>query len=234
MDNITNKISALLAKAESTDSPHEAEALLAKAQEMMIKHAIDEAMLGDRTDTDEQVGSEYVDLSAKGSPGSQALCLLMCEIARANSVTPLVAADGWHRVRLIGFPSDAASTKRMYHATVLAMIDSEIKSRVNKPPREHGRTWKVSFFNGFVNGMAAKLQRAREAAVADAKAEHGAGADLVLISKDERVHDWIRRNLGMGTSVRWGSQTRSSAGYASGRSAANTVDVRSRGAVRSR
>src|SRR3546814_13183034 len=35
----------MLAKAESTQFPAEAEALLAKAQELMSRHAIDEAML---------------------------------------------------------------------------------------------------------------------------------------------------------------------------------------------
>src|SRR3546814_127112 len=39
------RVQAMLAKAESTQFPAEAEALLAKAQELMSRHAIDEAML---------------------------------------------------------------------------------------------------------------------------------------------------------------------------------------------
>ncbi len=38
------KVRALLAKAESTNFEHEAAALTAKAQELMSRHAIDEAM----------------------------------------------------------------------------------------------------------------------------------------------------------------------------------------------
>jgi len=43
---ILEKVRALLAKAESTTFPEEAEALSAKAQELMARHSIDEAMVG--------------------------------------------------------------------------------------------------------------------------------------------------------------------------------------------
>src|SRR5437868_13324419 len=43
-DKWADKIAALLRKAEST-TPEEAELLMAKAQELMAKYAIDEAML---------------------------------------------------------------------------------------------------------------------------------------------------------------------------------------------
>ena len=42
---ILGKIRALLAKAESTEFPEEAEALSARAQELMAKHSIDHALL---------------------------------------------------------------------------------------------------------------------------------------------------------------------------------------------
>ena len=40
-----SKVQALIAKAESTEFPDEAEAFMAKAQELMTRHAIDLAML---------------------------------------------------------------------------------------------------------------------------------------------------------------------------------------------
>lgn len=43
-DRMITKVMGLLAKAEST-TPEEAEALLAKATELMVRHEIDEAML---------------------------------------------------------------------------------------------------------------------------------------------------------------------------------------------
>ncbi len=44
-DPIAERIAALLDKAESTSYPAEADAFMAKAQELMARHAIDEAML---------------------------------------------------------------------------------------------------------------------------------------------------------------------------------------------
>lgn len=46
------KVQALIAKAESTEYGAEAEALYAKAQELMAKYAIDEAMFRDSKNTD--------------------------------------------------------------------------------------------------------------------------------------------------------------------------------------
>ena len=43
---ILDKVRALLAKAESTEFPEEAEAYTAKAQELMARHRIDRAVLG--------------------------------------------------------------------------------------------------------------------------------------------------------------------------------------------
>ena len=44
-DGVLHKVRSLLAKAESTTFPDEAEALTAKAQQLMDRHAIDRAML---------------------------------------------------------------------------------------------------------------------------------------------------------------------------------------------
>ena len=44
-DRALRRIRGLLAKAESTDFPEEAEALTAKAQELMTRHAVDAALL---------------------------------------------------------------------------------------------------------------------------------------------------------------------------------------------
>jgi hypothetical protein len=46
-ERILDKVRALLAKAESTEFPEEAEALSARAQELMAKYSIDQAVLAD-------------------------------------------------------------------------------------------------------------------------------------------------------------------------------------------
>lgn len=51
------RIRALLAKAEATGFPEEAEALTTKAQELMARHSIDEALLAARTHSRETPGA---------------------------------------------------------------------------------------------------------------------------------------------------------------------------------
>jgi hypothetical protein len=45
LDKTLHTVQSLIAKADSTDSPHEADALRAKAEAMMLKYRIDESML---------------------------------------------------------------------------------------------------------------------------------------------------------------------------------------------
>ena len=54
-DRLLHTIRALLAKAESTDYPDEAAALTAKAQELISAHAIDLALIEERTGRGEVV-----------------------------------------------------------------------------------------------------------------------------------------------------------------------------------
>ena len=64
--NYADMINKLLRKAEST-TPEEAEALFAKAQELMVKYAIDEAMLnaakGKQREKDDIIAFEMVSVS---------------------------------------------------------------------------------------------------------------------------------------------------------------------------
>src|SRR5688572_13087718 len=48
MTSIEDKIAKLLAKAEGTNNPLEAETFMRKAEELMLKHGIERAMLEDR------------------------------------------------------------------------------------------------------------------------------------------------------------------------------------------
>ena len=52
------RIRGLLAKAESTEFPEEAESLTGKAQELMTRHAVDAALLGHRTASGRRRGDE--------------------------------------------------------------------------------------------------------------------------------------------------------------------------------
>ncbi|MPY79112.1 MAG: DUF2786 domain-containing protein [Actinophytocola sp.] len=78
---VLGRVRALLAKAESTQFPEEAEALSAKAQELMNRHAFERAMLDADTHADQVATSSRIWLD---SPYIDAKSHLVSAIAAAN------------------------------------------------------------------------------------------------------------------------------------------------------
>ncbi len=80
-EKVLGRVRALLAKAESTQYPEEAEALSAKAQELMNRHAFERAMLDVDTHTDQVATSSRLWLE---NPYIEAKSHLVSAIAGAN------------------------------------------------------------------------------------------------------------------------------------------------------
>jgi hypothetical protein len=80
---ILHRVTSLLAKAESTTFPEEAEAATAKAQQLMTRHAIDAALIGDK---DESRQSSVTSARRIGvdDPYAGPKAMLLHVIARAN------------------------------------------------------------------------------------------------------------------------------------------------------
>lgn len=113
------RVQALLAKAESTEFPAEAETLLAKAQELMARHAIDEAMLRSTGSTRRaDVVSETVVVEP---PYASARSALLGAVARANDCRLVMARSGrgaQHCV-LVGHRSDVDGSITLFAALSL-------------------------------------------------------------------------------------------------------------------
>ncbi|NEE50837.1 DUF2786 domain-containing protein, partial [Streptomyces sp. SID8455] len=75
------RIRALLAKAEATGFPEEAEALTSKAQELMARHSIDEALIAARTRSTETPGACRIGVEP---PYESAKAILLDAVASAN------------------------------------------------------------------------------------------------------------------------------------------------------
>lgn len=95
------RVRALLAKAESTTFDEEAEALTAKAQELIARHALDEAALHDAGD----VGDPSVRRIPLDPPYAKAKAFLLNEVADANRCRAVHSDDcGW--VTVFGYDGD--------------------------------------------------------------------------------------------------------------------------------
>lgn len=118
---LLGRIRALLAKAESTDFPEEAEALSSKAQQLMARHSIDEALVA----ADPGAG-------APGGPGAcrigidqpyeGAKALLLDAVAAANRCQAVWAGDfGFSTV--VGFEPDLEAVELLY-TSLLVQADA--------------------------------------------------------------------------------------------------------------
>ena len=110
-----DRVRALLAKAESTEFPEEAEALTSRAQELMTRHSIDGALLAAAAERSGRRGPGaaggrrlFVD-----SPYEAAKALLLQVIATANRCRSI-----WHKnlglCTVVGFPADLDGVELLF------------------------------------------------------------------------------------------------------------------------
>ena len=113
------RVHALLAKAESTEFPAEAETLLAKAQELMARHAIDEAMLHEAPSADrDQIITTVVEVQ---TPYAGPKSSLLSRVADANRCRVVIKGGGRgaRSCVVVGHRSDVETVKTMFSALSL-------------------------------------------------------------------------------------------------------------------
>ncbi|WP_225448735.1 DUF2786 domain-containing protein [Streptacidiphilus sp. P02-A3a] len=104
------RIRALLAKAESTDFPEEAEALTAKAQQLMAQHSIDEALLAAGSGGGSDPGACRIGID---NPYEAPKAVLLDAVADANRARSVWSKDlGFCTV--VGFPADLEAVELLY------------------------------------------------------------------------------------------------------------------------
>lgn len=220
--SIIEKISALLAVAERTDNEAEAEAFIAKAQALATNHAVDLAVARQhrqRSLRREEPVIRRVTLSTRQQRNKADRVNLFLAITRANDLKANIAADSTF-VELFGFPSDIEVAEALYSSLYLQMVDSCNREMSKKEYREvevpyevldeywggtktvfkpmDGRTFRRSFYEGFVARIGWRLAEAKREAergldervvqVLDAQDnEVSTSAALVLVGKQEEV-----------------------------------------------
>lgn len=232
------KIQALLAKAESTDSPHEAEALIAKAQELMTRYSIDEAVLRtSKTGTDRE-DAVVTDWEVCGPYAKAKATLLGC-VARNNGCKIVQGAklnsDQNLRVYIAGFPADIARTQDLYTSLlIVAQTDMIRERRLN--PNVHGKSFAHSFWLGFASRINQRLAAMKASATAEASSERGSSVELAIVDRTKQVDRAVKDRfprLGSASMSRSSSMAGQRAGWASGGNAGlgGSIGSGSRGAL---
>ena len=177
------RVRALLAKAESTEFDEEAEALTAKAQQLIARHAIDEALLGRPDD----VGEPSIRRMPVDDPYASAKAYLIAEVADANRCRVVHSPDlGW--VTAFGYDHDLAAVELL--ATSLLAQATAAMARQGVRRDAAGRSRTRSFRRAFLVGFGHRIGERLRVATAQEVAVTPAGSDRlapVLAVREDRL-----------------------------------------------
>ncbi|WP_328425154.1 DUF2786 domain-containing protein [Streptomyces sp. NBC_00443] len=210
------RIRALLAKAEATGFPEEAEALSAKAQELMARYSIDEALLSTRTQ------------GAKDAPGAcrigveppyeQAKAVLLDAVATANHCRA-VWNEPFGFSTVVGFEADLEVVELLYTSLLVqaqtAMTKAEAAQRAGG--RKRTKTFRQSFLAAYAHRIGTRLTEAAQTQVTQ---------DLlpVLANREVAVTDRLDRMFPETTTTRLRGVS-DEAGWVEGSQAAERAQV---------
>ena len=183
---VLDKVRALLAKAESTEFEEEADALTAKAQELMARHAIDQAMVAAVTSSEEP-GGRRIGVS---DPYAQSKAHLLAVIAQVNRCRSVWMA-GYGFSTVFGFAGDVDIVEVFYlsllvQATRAMTASGAVRDRAG---RSRTRSFRQSFLLSFARRIGERLQTATRTATAEASEVHGSHLLPVLAGRAAAVDE---------------------------------------------
>ncbi|OON75354.1 DUF2786 domain-containing protein [Streptomyces tsukubensis] len=181
------RIRGLLAKAEATDYPAEAEALTAKAQELMARHSVDDAHLGEAAQA-QAPGAIRIGVEA---PYETAKAILLDAVARANRCRSVWNEElGFSTV--VGFERDLEVVELLHTSLLIqgtaAMTGAEAGQRA--AGRRRTKTFRQSFLLAYAHRLGDRLT-ATTARVTEETAD--AETLPVLAARDVAVTDEAER-----------------------------------------
>jgi hypothetical protein len=181
-----DKVRKLLAKAEADGvTPPEAEALTAKAAELMARYGIDRTRLGALHPETDKPGNKIIDID---NPWAQVRAHLLAGIAKAMGCDCILlnSSKPGARLHLFGYESDLERTDILYTSLLLQMASALRQAR---PPTgvRSVRAWNRSFLLGFVTAVITRVdqaeRRARGVAEEEDKASGGPSTALMLADR---------------------------------------------------
>jgi hypothetical protein len=220
---LLDRVRKLLAKAEAEGvTVEEAEALTAKAAELMARYGIDRAMLAASRPETDKPDSRIIDIA---NPWAQVRAHLLAGLAGAmRCQVILLRPDGpGARVHVFGYASDLERTDILYTSLLLQMAHG---LTIALPPAgaRSPRAWRRSWLLGFAAAVVARVRAAEERAATDAESRTGGGPSTALVLADRSVT--IRRQMEQAYPVtRQARLTYTGGGYRAGYTKGQQADI---------
>ena len=184
------KIRALLSKAEATSFAEEAEAFTTKAQDLMTRYAIDEALLDDSTG-DGEASARRIHID---NPYAQAKVHLLSTVGGINRVR-VIWDDHHGMATAVGMAVDLQLVEMLFTSLLVqatrALTDAG-NARPTEPGYRSGRlnrspSFRRAFLLAYASRIGERHANAGDRATADASASHGAELVPVLARRAEAV-----------------------------------------------
>ena len=220
---LLDRVRKLLAKAEAEGvTPPEAEALTAKAAELMARYGIDRARLAATRPDSDRPGSRVIDID---NPWAQVRAHLLAGLAgamRCQCVLLGTSRPG-ARIHVFGYASDLERTDILYTSLLLQMARGLAAADV--PPGVRSvRAWRRSWLLGFVTAVITRVRSAEDRAATNAEGEARGGPSTALVLADRAVV--IRQQLEQAYPVtRRTRVTYSGRGYGAGYAQGQRADI---------
>lgn len=192
-EKVVDKIRKLLAKAESTTFEGEADAFLAKAQELMVQHAIDEEEIrrsGNRPTEEIVVRTIQI---RQNIPRTKPLRQLLNIIASSFNCR-MWYVPGTKNNYVAGFESDTIFVEMLFYSVQMqqhsALLREYEKAKADyeamgSPFRK--TVWRRSFIEGYINRVCVRIwERYKKV-----DETHGTGTSIVLRNRKSVVDEWV-------------------------------------------
>ena len=219
---ILARVRALLAKAESTAFAEEAEALSAKAQELMNRHALEQAVVDAGTERAATAAARRLWLDA---PYVAAKSSLVSQVATANRCRA-ISLDAFDMVTVVGHPGDLAAVELLV-TSLLVQADRALIAegrRTTAAGRSRTRSFRHAFLLAYATRIGERLRAAEREA--ETRVEESAGAAFlpVLAARAEVVERTVGELFPRLATRRF--SVGNAAGWEAGRAAADAASLR--------
>jgi hypothetical protein len=216
------RIRALLAKAESTDFEAEADALTAKAQELMARHAIDVAMVGHRGGARAPGGGVAARRLHLDDPHAEAKAAVVQAVGAANGVR-VVLMPAFGIATLVGAHSDLDAVELLVTSLLVQVGRAMAEAARAGGARARSAAYRRGFLYSFAQRIEERLTAARDQARAEATATYGTALAPVLADRQAAVDDAVEALFP--SLRRRGGRSVDPAGWSAGREAADAADL---------
>jgi hypothetical protein len=200
VDNVLDKVRKLLRLSKSSNA-NEAALAAAKAQELIDRHQLAQAMLTlDDTNPTKGLDDEPI-VNFSDAPLDTPKQLDRWRGALAIAIGQWNACKIWAvgpNLMIVGRPSDAETVRYLY-----GWLSNEVERLATEQGQGKGRTWRNNFRLGVVDTIARKLREQHEAFKKTVRAEAETTQALVrvdqslarIVERKMEVYRWVKDNM---------------------------------------